>query len=158
MPKHEFPIIDRLPNYPLSELVQLMKTERRKGADVINLGMGNPDGASPDFVVKKLCEAAQNPKNHRYSTSKGIENLRGAICNWYKRRYDVDLDPATEAVVTMGAKEGLSHLILAITDSSDVVLAPNPTYPIHYYSPILAKANVRDVRCDDLDFYLKKIY
>ena len=153
----DIPLIKRLPPYPLTEIVEQMSQQRRAGADVINLGMGNPDRASPQFVVEKLCEAAQKSKNHRYSVSRGIPKLRLAICDWYKRRYDVDLDFDREAVATMGAKEGLSHLILAITQPSDIVLVPNPTYPIHHYAPVLARAVVRDVRCDQIENYFSNL-
>lgn len=152
--QNPFYLMDRMPPYPLSEVVQQMHEQRQAGADVINLGMGNPDGAAPDFVVEKLCEAALKTKNHRYSVSKGIPNLRQALCSWYSRRYDVNLDSENEVIATMGAKEGLSHLIMAVTQPGDTVLAPNPTYPIHYYAPILAKTSVRDIRLNQLeDFF-----
>lgn len=152
-----FPILERLPGYPLAEVVEQMNAQRREGADVINLGMGNPDGASPDFVVDKLCEAARKSKNHRYSVSRGIPKLRQALCAMYERRFGVKIDPDTEAVATMGAKEGLSHLILAITAPGDMVLAPNPTYPIHYFAPIIARASVRDIRLGDLNDYFSNL-
>ena len=155
--KIEFSLINRMPIYPLSEIVASMQNLRRKGADVINLGMGNPDGASPDFVVDKLCESAQKSKNHRYSVSKGIFKLRQAICSWYQRKYDVALDADEETVATMGAKEGLSHLIFATSQPGDVLLAPNPTYPIHYFAPILARANVRDIDLRDMNLYFQKL-
>jgi alanine-synthesizing transaminase len=160
MPPHNkplFPIIERLPGYPLAEVVEQMNRQRREGADVINLGMGNPDGATPDFVVDKLCEAARKNKNHRYSVSRGIPKLRKAVCDMYERRWGVKLDFDQEAVVTMGAKEGLSHLILAITAPGDMVLAPNPTYPIHYFAPIIARASVRDIRMDDPGNYFSNL-
>ncbi|OVE81873.1 alanine transaminase [bacterium K02(2017)] len=152
-----FGLIERLPGYPLAEVVQQMTSMRHKGHDVINLGMGNPDVPTPDFIVDKLCEAAKKEKNHRYSVSRGIPKLRVAICDLYKRRYGVDLNFDHEAIVTIGAKEGLSHLILAITQPGDIVLAPNPTYPIHYFAPVIARANVRDVRCDDVDQYMRNL-
>lgn len=152
-----FPILERLPGYPLAEVVEQMNAQRREGADVINLGMGNPDGASPEFVVDKLCEAARKSKNHRYSVSRGIPKLRQALCAMYERRFGVKIDPDTEAVATMGAKEGLSHLILAITAPGDMVLAPNPTYPIHYFAPIIARASVRDIRLGDLNDYFSNL-
>lgn len=130
-----------------------MTSLRKQGYDIINLGMGNPDLATPDYVVEKLCEAAHKPKNHRYSVSRGIPKLRQAICQLYDRHYGVKLDFDEEAIVTMGAKEGLSHLILAITEPGDTVMVPNPTYPIHYFAPIIARSNVRDIRCDDIDQY-----
>lgn len=153
----EFSLIDRLPPYPLAEIVEQMQKQRRQGADVINLGMGNPDGEAPDFVVEKLCEAAHKGKNHRYSVSRGIPKLRQALCDWYKRKFSVEINPDTEVVVTMGAKEGLSHLVLAITQPGDMVLVPNPTYPIHYYAPILARCNVRNVRCDVMDGFFDNL-
>jgi len=116
---------------------------RRKGEDIIDLGMGNPDLPTPKHIVDKLCEAAKNPKNHRYSASKGITQLRVAITEWYKRRFDVNLDPETEVVITIGAKEGLSHLAYATLGPGDVVMTPTPAYPIHPYSAILAGAEVR---------------
>jgi alanine-synthesizing transaminase len=107
--------------------------------------MGNPDGATPKHIVDKLVEAALKPATHRYSVSRGIPRLRKAICNWYKTRYDVDLDPDTEAIVTIGSKEGIAHLCLAILDSRDTVLVPNPSYPIHIYGPVIAGAHVVSV-------------
>lgn len=152
-----FPLIERLPPYALSEVVQEMTSLRKQGHDIINLGMGNPDLATPDYVVEKLCEAAHKPKNHRYSVSRGIPKLRQAICGLYDRHYGVKPDFDEEAIVTMGAKEGLSHLILAITEPGDTVMVPNPTYPIHYFAPIIARSNVRDIRCDDLDQYFTHV-
>lgn len=141
----EFNRIKRLPPYVFAIVNNLKMEYRRKGEDIIDLGMGNPDMPAPRHVIDKLCEAAQNPKNHRYSASKGITQLRVAITEWYKRRYDVDLDPETEAVVTIGSKEGLSHLVLAIVQPGDVVLAPTPAYPIHPYSVIIAGGEVTSV-------------
>ena len=152
-----FPLMDRMPPYPLAEVVQQMQAQRQAGADVINLGMGNPDGETPEFVVDKLCEAARKGKNHRYSMSKGIPKLRQALCDWYARRYDVPLDLENETIVTMGAKEALSHMIMAVTQPGDTLLAPNPTYPIHYFAPILAKTTVRDVRLDTLDDFFPNL-
>lgn len=152
-----FSLMERMPPYPLTEVVQQMTSQRKDGHDVINLGMGNPDGATPDFVVDKLCEAAQKTKNHRYSISKGIPKLREAICERYARRYDVKLDAESEAVTTLGAKEGLSHLVMAVTQPGDTVLAPNPTYPIHYYAPILAKASVGEVRMNVLEEFFPNL-
>lgn len=153
----QFPLIERLPPYILSEVVAQMNQQRQQGHDVINLGMGNPDLPTPDFIVDKLVEAARKPKNHRYSVSRGIPKLRQAMTDWYKRHYDVDLDFDEEVIATMGAKEGLAHLIMAITQPGDVVLAPNPTYPIHYYAPVIAGANVCDVRCDDMNGYFTSL-
>src|SRR3990167_6102258 len=134
----EFERIKRLPPYTLGVVVAMMAEARKKGKDIINLGMGNPDVPTPPHIVAKLVDAAQKPKNHRYSVSRGIPKLRLAICNWYKRNYDVELDPDREAVVTIGAKEGLSHLMLAVTTSEDTVFVVNPTYPIHTYSIVIA--------------------
>lgn len=146
--------IKRLPPYVFA-IVTAMKIEaRRRGEDIIDLGMGNPDQATPQHIVGKLVEAAQNPKNHRYSASKGITKLRSAICDWYKRRYDVSLDPETEAVVTIGSKEGLSHLALATIEPGDVVLTTTPAYPIHPYSVIIAGGEVRSIPLRrDTDFF-----
>ncbi len=152
-----FDIMQRLPTYALAEVVQQMNDLRKAGHDVINLGMGNPDLPTADFVVEKLSEAAHKAKNHRYSVSRGIPKLRQALSSWYERHYNVKLDYDDEVIATMGAKEGLSHLIMAITQPGDVVLAPNPTYPIHYYAPIIARASVRDVRADKMEDYFNAI-
>jgi alanine-synthesizing transaminase len=141
----EFNRTKRLPPYVFAIVNNLKMEARRKGEDIIDLGMGNPDGATPKHIVEKLVEAARKPKNHRYSASKGITQLRMAICEWYRRRYDVDLDPEAEAVVTIGSKEGLSHLVLATVGPGDVVLTPTPAYPIHPYSVIIAGGEVRTV-------------
>jgi alanine-synthesizing transaminase len=118
---------------------------RRAGKDIIDLGMGNPDLATPQHIVDKLIEAAKKPQNHRYSASMGITKLRMAIADWYKRRFDVDIDPETEAIVTIGAKEGISHLILVTIRPGDVVFTPNPTYPIHPFSAIISGGDVRGI-------------
>ena len=160
MPKKissQFELMNRMPPYPLTEVVMQMTSLRKKGNDVINLGMGNPDLPTADFIVAKLSEAAGKNKNHRYSVSRGIPKLRMAIADWYKRNYQVELNFDTETVVTMGAKEGFSHLIMAITQPGDVVLSPNPTYPIHYFAPVIARTNVRDIRCDDLNYYFANL-
>jgi alanine-synthesizing transaminase len=141
----EFPRIKRLPPYILAVVTDLKSKMRRAGEDVIDLGMGNPDLQTPKHIVEKLVEAAKKPKNHRYSLSRGIPKLRQAIGNWYKRKYDVDLDPETEAIATIGAKEGLSHLILAMMGPGDIALVPDPTYPIHTYSVVIANADVRTI-------------
>ena len=141
----EFNRTKRLPPYVFAIVNNLKMEARRKGDDIIDLGMGNPDGATPKHIVDKLVDAVKKPKNHRYSASKGITQLRMAICEWYKRRYDVELDPESEAVVTIGSKEGLSHLVLATVGPGDVVLTPTPAYPIHPYSVIIAGAEVRSV-------------
>jgi len=141
----QFGRIKRLPPYVFA-IVNTMKIEaRRRGEDIIDLGMGNPDQGTPQHIVDKLIEAAQNPKNHRYSASKGITKLRTAVCDWYKRRFDVDLDPETETVVTIGSKEGLSHLALATVEPGDVVLTTTPAYPIHPYAVIIAGGEVRSI-------------
>lgn len=141
----EFPRIKRLPPYVFAVVTELKSKMRRAGEDVIDLGMGNPDLATPKHIVDKLVEAARNPRNHRYSLSRGIPKLRAAICAWYKRKYDVDLDPDAEAIATIGAKEGLSHLVMAILGPGDIAMVPNPTYPIHAYSVIIAGADVRSI-------------
>ena len=141
----EFRRIKRLPPYVFNEVIDLKMEARRRGEDIIDLGMGNPDCPTPPHIVEKLIEAASNPKNHRYSASKGIFKLRCAISDWYKRRYDVDIDPDTEAVATIGSKEGLAHLALAIINPGDLVLAPSPTYPIHAYSVIIAGGDLRSI-------------
>ncbi|OGW15299.1 MAG: alanine transaminase [Nitrospirae bacterium GWA2_42_11] len=150
----EFNRIKRLPPYVFSIVTSMKIDARRRGEDIIDLGMGNPDMASPPHVVEKLIESARNPKNHRYSASKGITKLRTAIVDWYKRRYNVDIDSETEAVVTIGAKEGLSHLALAIINPGDIVLAPNPTYPIHSYSVIIVGGEIKSIPLrEDNDFF-----
>ena len=146
--------LDRLPPYVFATVTALKADLRRQGEDIIDLGMGNPDLATPRHIVDKLREAALKAPNHRYSASKGITKLRMAICDWYKRRYQVDLDPESEAIVTIGAKEGISHLVLAITKPGDVVLAPNPTYPIHPFSAIIAGGDLRSIPLGpDRDFF-----
>jgi alanine-synthesizing transaminase len=142
----EFKRIRRLPPYVFAIVNELKVKARARGEDVIDFGMGNPDLATPDHILDKLCEAARNPRNHRYSASRGITKLRHAICDWYRRRFDVVLDPETEAIATIGAKEGLSHLALAVVEPGDVALVPNPTYPIHAYAVIIAGGDVRHVR------------
>lgn len=157
----EFSRINRLPPYVFAIVNNLKMEARRKGEDIIDLGMGNPDGATPRHIVDKLIDAVKKPKNHRYSASKGITQLRMAICEWYKRRYDVDLDPESEAVVTIGSKEGLSHLVLATVGPGDVVLTPTPAYPIHPYSVIIAGGEVRTVPIGaGIDFFeeMEKAY
>ncbi len=139
---HEFQRITRLPPYVFAAVDELKLAARQRGEDVIDFGMGNPDLATPPHIVEKLIEAASNPRNHRYSASRGITKLRKAISDWYGRRFDVDIDPDREAIVTIGAKEGISHLCLAITNPGDLVMVPSPTYPIHTYAAILANGNV----------------
>lgn len=142
---HEFRRMSRLPPYVFAIVNELKMDLRRRGEDIIDMGMGNPDIPTPRHVVAKLVEAARKGHNHRYSASAGITKLRHAIADWYKRRYDVDIDPETEAIATMGAKEGLSHLVLALVSPGDVVFAPNPTYPIHPYSVIIAGGDLRSI-------------
>ncbi len=141
----EFQRLKRLPPYVFAIVNSLKMEARRRGEDIIDLGMGNPDLPTPKHIVEKLCEAAKNPRNHRYSASRGITQLRVAMIEWYQRRYNVELDPETEVVVTIGAKEGLSHLSYAILGPGDAVMSPTPAYPIHPYSAILAGAEVRSI-------------
>ncbi len=142
----EFKRIKRLPPYVFAIVNELKVKARAGGEDIIDFGMGNPDLPTPPHLVEKMCEAVRNPRNHRYSASRGITKLRHAICDWYRLRYGVALDPDTEAIATIGAKEGLSHLALAIVEPGDVALVPNPTYPIHTYSVVIAGGDVRHVR------------
>jgi alanine-synthesizing transaminase len=142
----EFKRIKRLPPYVFAIVNELKVKARAGGEDIIDFGMGNPDLPTPPHIVEKMCEAVRNPRNHRYSASRGITKLRHAICDWYRLRYGVALDPDTEAIATIGAKEGLSHLALAIVEPGDVALVPNPTYPIHTYSVVIAGGDVRHVR------------
>ena len=141
----EFQRIKRLPPYVFNIIDSLKLEARRKGEDVVDFGMGNPDNPTPPHVVAKLIEAVKKPHNHRYSVSRGIYKLRLAIAGWYKRRFQVDIDPETEAIVTIGVKEGLGHLVWAIVDPGDVVFCPSPTYPIHQYSVILAGGDLRSI-------------
>ncbi len=141
----EFPRIKRLPPYLFATLDRMKMEARWAGEDIIDFGMGNPDQPSPQHVVDKLVEAANKPQNHRYSSSRGIYKLRLAICDWYKRRFHIELDPDSEAVVTIGSKEGLSHLALAILGPGEVAICPSPTYPIHQYSIVMANADLRVV-------------
>ncbi len=141
----DFQRINRLPPYVFAIVNELKAAARARGEDIIDFGMGNPDQPTPQHIVDKLVEAAQRKDTHRYSMSKGIPRLRRAICNWYKERYDVDLDPDTQAIVTIGSKEGLAHLALACMGPGDSVLVPNPAYPIHPYGFIIAGADVRHV-------------
>ena len=153
-PKSNFVRINRLPPYVFGIVNDLKQAARARGEDIIDFGMGNPDQPTPKHIVDKLVEAARREDTHRYSVSKGVPRLRKAICDWYKRRFDVDLDPTTEAIVTMGSKEGLAHLMLAILEHGDQVLVPNPAYPIHPYGAVIAGADVRHVRMmPDNDFF-----
>ncbi|MBM2829318.1 MAG: glutamate-pyruvate aminotransferase [Gammaproteobacteria bacterium] len=141
----EFPRINRLPPYVFAIVNELKMEARRRGEDIIDFGMGNPDQPTPKHIIDKLVEVASREDTHRYSLSRGIPRLRRAICNWYKQRYNVDLDPESEAIVTIGSKEGLSHLAMAIVDRGDAVLVPNPAYPIHPFGFVIAGADVRHV-------------
>jgi alanine-synthesizing transaminase len=141
----EFERIKRLPPYLFNIVGDLKLAARRAGEDIIDLSMGNPDLPTPPHVVAKLIEAARKPKNHRYSASKGIYKLRSAIADWYKRRFDVEIDPEGEAIATIGSKEGLGHLALAIISPGDVIFCPNPTYPIHQYSVVIAGGDLRSI-------------
>ena len=138
----EFDKIKRLPKYVFAAINEIKLEMRRNNEDVIDFSMGNPDGKTPEHIIQKLCEAAQKDKNQGYSVSRGIYKLRLAICNWYKRTYGVDLDPESEACVTMGSKEGYVHLVQAIANAGDNAIVAEPAYPIHYYAFILNGANV----------------
>ena len=141
----DFSRIERLPRYVFEEINQLKIQARHDGKDIIDFGMGNPDQATPDFIVNKLTETVNKKETHRYSQSKGIPRLRKAISDWYDRKYNVHIDPENEAIVTMGSKEGLGHLALATMDKGDVILVPNPSYPIHPFGFIIAGADIRHV-------------
>ncbi len=150
----EFSRIKRLPPYVFNITNELKMAARRRGEDIIDLSMGNPDGPTPKHIVDKLVEAAQRQDTHGYSVSKGIPRLRKAICDWYQRRYAVQLDMDAEAIVTIGSKEGLAHLMLACLERGDTVLVPNPSYPIHIYGAIIAGADIRSVRMTPgVDFF-----
>jgi len=153
----EFSRIQRLPPYVFNITGEMKVAARRRGEDIIDFGMGNPDGATPKHIVDKLVEAALKPATHRYSVSRGIPRLRKSICTWYKTRYDVDLDPDSEAIVTIGSKEGIAHLCLAILDSRDTVLVPNPSYPIHIYGPVIAGAHIVSVPVHNQDQFLAEL-
>jgi alanine-synthesizing transaminase len=149
-----FARIDRLPPYVFNITAELKLAARRRGEDVIDMSMGNPDGATPAHIVAKLCEVSQRPDTHGYSASKGIPRLRRAISHWYRERYGVEIDPDSEAIVTIGSKEGLAHLMLATLDRGDTVLVPNPSYPIHIYGAVIAGADIRSVPVSpDVDFF-----
>ena len=149
-----FPRVNQLPPYVFDEIGILKSAARKAGEDIIDFGMGNPDQPAPDNIVEKLRESVLKASTHRYSQSKGIPRLRKSICDWYERNYSVTLDPDTEAVVTMGSKEGLGHLALATLDKGDAVLVPNPSYPIHPYGFVIAGADIRHVPIgEDIDFF-----
>ncbi|MEO5376267.1 MAG: alanine transaminase [Magnetococcus sp. DMHC-6] len=150
----EFARIKRLPPYVFAVVNELKHAARLRGEDIIDFGMGNPDQPTPKHIVDKLVEAVQLGRNHRYSVSKGILGLRRAICAYYQRRFNVTLDPETEAIVTIGSKEGLAHLALAISGPGDKILVPNPTYPLHSYSFIISNADIIHVPlCRGIDFF-----
>ena len=151
-----FSRIDRLPPYVFNITAELKMEARRRGEDIIDFSMGNPDGSTPPHIVEKLVQTVQRGDTHGYSTSRGIPRLRRAITNWYKKRYEVELDPETEAIVTIGSKEGLAHLMLATLDQGDMVLVPNPSYPIHIYGAVIAGAQVRSVPLiPGVDFFVE---
>ena len=147
----EFRRLTRLPAYVFNITSELKAAARKRGEDIIDFGMGNPDGATPKHIVDKLIEAAQKTATHRYSLSRGLPRLRKSICNWYKRRYDVDLDPEAEAIVTIGSKEGIAHLCLAMLDDEDTVAVPNPSYPIHIFGPVIAGSKIQSIALDELN-------
>jgi alanine-synthesizing transaminase len=147
----EFSRIQRLPPYVFNITGEMKMSARRHGEDIIDFGMGNPDGATPKHIVDKLIEAAQKTATHRYSLSRGLPRLRKSICDWYKRRYNVDLNPETEAIVTIGSKEGIAHLCLAMLDGEDTVAVPNPSYPIHIFGPVIAGSQIQSIALDDTD-------
>jgi len=150
----EFPRIERLPPYVFNQVNELKLDARRRGEDIVDFGMGNPDQPTPKHIVDKLIEVAQRGDTHRYSVSRGIPRLRRAISRWYGSRYNVDIDPEAEAIVTIGSKEGLAHLALAAIDRGDGVLVPNPAYPIHPYGFVIAGADIRHVPIGpDVDFF-----
>ena len=144
----EFRRLRRLPAYVFNITSELKASARKRGEDIIDFGMGNPDGATPKHIVDKLIEAAQKTATHRYSLSRGLPRLRRAICNWYGARYGVSLDPETEAIVTIGSKEGIAHLCLAMLDGDDTVAVPNPSYPIHIFGPVIAGSQVQSIALD----------
>ena len=149
-----FSRINRLPPYVFNITAELKMAARRRGEDIIDMSMGNPDGATPAHIVDKLVETVKRPDTHGYSASKGIPRLRRAIAHWYKNRYEVDIDPDSEAIVTIGSKEGLAHLMLATLDRGDTVLVPNPSYPIHIWGAVIAGADIRSVRMGPgVDFF-----
>ncbi|MDF1536613.1 MAG: alanine transaminase [bacterium] len=154
----EFFRIKRLPPYVFNIVNEHKYAARVRGEDIVDFGMGNPDLPTPQHIVDKLVAAVGDPRNHRYSVSRGIYKLRAAMADWYKRRYDVDLDPESEVVATIGSKEGISHLILAVTAPGDVVIVPDPCYPIHFYSAVIGNADVRSVPMeDDDDKFLERV-
>ena len=156
-PMQDFPRIKRLPPYVFSIVTELKRAARARGEDVIDFGMGNPDQPTPRHIVEKLVEVAQREDTHRYSMSRGIPRLRRAICKWYKTRFDVDLDPETQAIVTIGSKEGLAHLALATVEPGDAVLVPNPAYPIHPFGFVIAGADIRHVPFETEEGFIENL-
>ena len=155
--KEYFSRIKRLPPYVFNITGEMKMAGRRRGEDIIDFGMGNPDGATPRHIVDKMVESTLKPVNHRYSVSKGLPRLRKAITHWYASRYGVDLDPVNEAIVTIGSKEGIAHLCLAVLDSNDTVVVPNPSYPIHIYGPAIAGAHVVSVPMHNQEQFLAEL-
>jgi len=154
----EFYRISRLPPYVFGIIRDLLMEARRRGEDIVDLGMGNPDIPTPKHIVEKLKEAVENPRNHRYSLTKGIPKLRVAISQWYKRRYGVEIDPDREAIVTMGVKEGIGHLVLATINPGDVVFVPGPAYPIHVYSVVIAGGDVRTIALKPKEDFFDRLH
>jgi alanine-synthesizing transaminase len=153
-PEAQFARLTRLPPYVFSITSELKMAARRRGEDIIDFGMGNPDGPTPQHIVAKLVETVQRGDTHGYSVSKGIPRLRRAICHWYQRRWGVEFDPDSEAIVTIGSKEGIAHLVLATLGRGDTVLVPNPSYPIHIYGPIIAGADILQIPlAPGIDFF-----
>ncbi len=146
-----------MPPYVFGIVRDLLIEARQRGEDIIDLGMGNPDLPTPKYIVSKLVEAARNPKNHRYSATRGIYKLRVAVSSWYKRRYDVDVDPDEEVVVTMGAKEGIGHLVLATISAGEIVFVPNPAYPIHSYSVVISGGDLRTVPLQPKEEFFERL-
>jgi alanine-synthesizing transaminase len=155
--EEHFQRIRRLPPYVFSIVGDLKQAARAAGEDIIDFGMGNPDQPTPAHIVDKLVETARRGDTHRYSQSKGIPRLRRAICNWYRERYEVELDPEREAIVTLGSKEGLAHLALATTGPGDAILVPNPSYPIHPYGFVISGADIRHVPMSEEDAFFREL-
>lgn len=161
----EFPRIKRLPQYVFAVVNDLKAKMRKEGEDIIDFGMGNPDLPPAQHIIEKLCESAKKKTTHRYSMSQGVPRLRKAICDFYRNRYGVELDPDKEAIMTIGSKEGLSHLMLAMLEPGDIAMVPSPRYPIHYYAPVIAGASVLTVPLpfegseeEKQELFLKNIY
>ena len=155
-PGKDFARLTRLPPYVFNITTELKMAARRRGEDIIDFGMGNPDGPTPKHIVDKLIETVSRPDTHGYSVSRGIPRLRRAICHWYQRRYGVEFDPETEAIATIGSKEGIAHLALATLGRGDTVLVPNPSYPIHIYGPVIAGGDIRHVpMTPNVDFFVE---